>query len=346
MINRGDYAATHCIRDERVDPPAFAVSCPLDEGDKAAWMQILVRREGQILEDAVADLLVSEGDATEVEYHPRTSGVPAPVGDAAGFATTLLVAINSVRAQGKLPLLSPATKQSQQNARLAGTLIDASVKGRTNESDGIALGLLAGWDVDGMIRNGGLLMSVVAPTRDAVVWLDFALERPFGRSVLLDPDARRIAIGPALPPGGAPALGAVVTTYALFDSTNHERDAADVMARLAAARKALGRPAFTALSAERDLAGQAQLVLAGEREPYEAQNVAMQTVVNRVRGRISGFCVESNDLERAPIPDDVLRAPDGSVAVYVTHHRVRGAAWGQFVVFYLLAAAGERRVDL
>ncbi len=346
LINRGDYAATRCLRDERVRLPAFAVSCPLDEGDKAAWMQILVRRDGRLMNDGVADLLVSEGNPTPLEYHPRVSGPPAEVRNAAGFASTLLGALNRVRAQGKLAPVSTAARQSLQNARLAGTLIDASVKGRSSEADGIALGLLAGWDVDGTIRGGGLLMAVVAPTRDAMAWLDFALERPVGRTVLLDPDAGRIAIGPALPPGGAPALGAVVTTYALFESPDHERDASDVLARVAAARKALGRPALRALGAERDLAAQAQLVLAGEREPYEALDRAMQTAVNRVVGRISGFCVESSDLGRAPIPDEVLRAPEGAVAVYVTHHRVQGAAWGQFVVFYLLAEGRERSLDL
>jgi hypothetical protein len=349
LINRGDYSAEHCLRDGRVQLPAFAVSCRLDDADKTAWMQILVRREGRVMEDPIADLLVSEGDATPIEYHARSLGPPAAVADAEGFVSTLLGAINRIRTQGKLAPLSPATKQAKQNARLAGTLIDASVKGRSGDIDGITLGLLAGWDVDGLIRNGDLLMAVVAPTRDAMAWLDFALERPLGRTVLLDPDARRIAIGPALPGGGAPALGAVVTTFALFESASHERDIANVVARVTNARKELGRPAFAQLGAERELAGQAQLVLAGQREPYEALNVAMQAVVDRVRGRIAGFYVESNDLESAPIPDTILRAGGGALAVYVTHHRVKGAAWGQFVVFYLLtqdAERGGRSVDL
>jgi hypothetical protein len=32
----------------------------------------------------------------------------------------------------------------------------------------------------------------------------------------------------------------------------------------------------------------------------------------------------------------VLHAPKGALAVAVTHHRVKGAAWGQYAIFYLL----------
>ena len=45
----------------------------------------------------------------------------------------------------------------------------------------------------------------------------------------------------------------------------------------------------------------------------------------------------------APIPEAVLHAAQGSLAIQVTHHRVKGAAWGQYVVLYILAAGGAEQ---
>ncbi len=336
LINRGDYGVARCPRDSRVTLPRFAFSCRLGDNDTVAWVQIRVRREGRVLDVAAADLLAYEGDVSKIEYRPRPSGPLAPVYDAAGFTSALLVAVNRARADGKLPAVSLAVKQSAENARLVGTLIDANAKGKSDVSDGIALGLVAGWDVDGTIRSGQLLVAAVAPTRDAAAWLDFALERPIGRSVLLDPDARRIAIGPAVVDGGAPGLAAVVTSYALFESSDHEGDSTAMAEHVAARRAQLGKPPLAKIAVSGVFAEEAKLVLAGALEPSDALNVAMRSVAQRVAGRVQGFLVETNDLEHAPIPDDLLRAPKGAFAVEVTHHRVKGAAWGQFVVFYLL----------
>ncbi|HLK38822.1 MAG TPA: hypothetical protein VKU41_18805 [Polyangiaceae bacterium] len=336
LINRGQFGTRVCESDASLAPPAFAVSCELDPGDKAAWAEIVVRREGHVLSHTVADLLLTSGDVAEVQYRPRALGPPALVADAAGLTSALLDAINRTRVQAALRPLALATKQSAHNLRLAGTFIDASFKHREDDADRIALGLVAGWEVDGTIRDGSLFVGMVAPTRDANVWLEFALERPVGRSVLLAPDVSRIAIGPALPPGGASALGAVVTTYALFESPNHEADAAKVLARVQGARAAASRAPLVPIDAGPDLREQSARILRGESEPFAALNVAMRSLVQRSRGVIHGFVVEANDLDVAPIPDAVLHAPAGRVAVSVTHHRVKGAAWGQYVILYLL----------
>ena len=340
-INRGDFGADLCDRDTREALPRFAFSCRLDDKDSAAWVQIVVHPEGRFLDDSVADVLVNEGDPLKLEYRARPSGPAAPVADSAAFGQVLLTAVNRVRAEGKLAPLSPATKESLQSARLVGTLIDASTKGRSEEADGIALGLLAGWDVEGTIRNGRLFLGLVAPTRDATSWLDFALERPFGRMVLLDPEARSIAIGPVVPAGDLQALGAVVTTYALFESPDHERDSARIFEKVEAARKALGKPLLSRIQGGRELAREARLVQLGEREPMDALGLAMQEIADRTPGiRVSGVVYEANDLDRIPVPKELLALPHGSLVVEVTHHRVHGAAWGQYAILYVYTAEG------
>ena len=134
----------------------------------------------------------------------------------------------------------PEPAESALSTQLAGTMIDADIHGRGSEADAIALGLLAGWKVGGTIRGGNLFVGLAAPTRDVNTWLEVALARPVGRVALLDPDARHVAIGPALPGNGSKAIGAVVTTYSLFESSNHNADVSRIVARVASARAARG----------------------------------------------------------------------------------------------------------
>ncbi len=340
LVNRGDYATAGCDADPSVKLPDFAFSCELAAGDSVAWAQILVQRDGSVMSSSVADLLLGSADPAALEYRPHVSGPPAPVADAAGLSSTLLAAVNRVRERGTLAPLALAAKQSADETLLAGTFIDATTKGRDTDVNRIALGWLAGWDVDGMIRNGSFFVGLVAPTRDATVWLDFALERPFGRNVLLDPDARRIAIGPALPPGEARALGAVVSTYALFESANHDADVARIFARVKAERTLLRKAPLAPIDATPDMSEQAKFVLAGQREPMAALDAGMRSLAQRTLATVSGFVVEGNEIGQAPIPDAILHVPAGRLAITVTHHRVQGAAWGQYTVFYLLVTEG------
>jgi len=64
---------------------------------------------------------------------------------------------------------------------------------------------------------------------------------------------------------------------------------------------------------------------------------------------VSGYMVETSDLDAAEVPPAVLHSARGALAVAVTHHRVAGAAWGQYVVMYLLvepAGASGPSVEL
>jgi hypothetical protein len=201
--------------------------------------------------------------------------------------------------------------------------------------------MLAGWNVEGTIRKGGLFLGLVSPAHDAGAWFDFALERPIGRYVLLDPEARRIAIA-AVRAASGQGLGAVVTTYDFFESPDHDADAGRVLKRLAETRRAIGRPALVPIAHVPVLEEQSARVLAGATEPGAALYTSMQALAEQVSGaRVHAYLIEANDLDRAPLPDGLVAAPAGSVAIVVTHHRVRGAAWGQYVILCLYVDTSE-----
>jgi hypothetical protein len=181
------------------DDFGFAASLPLGPDDHSAWMQVIARRPGRLMSESVADILVDDDPGEGATCHARAHGRPVLVENGNQFSRALLEGINRARLEGSLAPLTLDAPESTESARLGGTLMRAETEERGADADQISLALLAGWNVAGTIRSGQLYVERVAPTRDANVWLDLALERRFGRFTLLDPDARRVAIGPAIP---------------------------------------------------------------------------------------------------------------------------------------------------
>jgi hypothetical protein len=201
---------------------------------------------------------------------------------------------------------------------------------------------MAGWNVEGTIRNGTFFLSSAAPTRDAGTWLDVALERPLGRWSLLEAQSRVIAIGPVVLPDAA-ALGAAVTTYAMFDDDpDYESEEKQFVARLADARLARGLPAPVALAGfEKELLAAKAHVHAGGTAPKEALDELLEVAAwSGGAGTVArGYVLETNDLEHIEIPNELLTPANYRISVAITHHRAEGAAWGQYVLFAILVEA-------
>jgi hypothetical protein len=340
MINHGDVSDGVCQSDPHVKPPRFALTCELAPGDPFAWVEILGQKSGKLLLHELGETLVHEGDGSAIAYAARHVGPPAPVTGAADFSQALFDRLNAVRTGAHLTPLTLAAKQSAENARLAGTLVDASFGFDDATADRAAIGLMAGWNVPGLIRNGAFFLAAVGPTNDATAWLDYALERPMGRLALLDPSSEQIAIGPTFPPGGG-ALGAAVTTYAMFDAQqDHAADATRFFQRLVAARAARGLPAPVRVQGLGEMDVELDKVQREGKAPMAALDVAMQVAVERTGQGVRGYSLETNDLDKVDVPGVLLTPGPLRVMVGVTHHRANGAAWGQYVVLVVILGAG------
>ncbi len=338
LVNQGEHGVEPCTSNPRFKPPRFVITCKLAPGDPFAWVELLGHVKGRFLDMAIADIIVHEGDGRGVSYAVRNSGPPSPIKDAADVEGTLIERLNRVRAVAKLAPLARAAKQSRENTRLAGTLLDAQLAHDEATADRIGRGLLAGWEVDGLIRGGHFFLGT-APTRDLTVWLDYALESPIGRFTLLDPTARQVAVGPALP-GDIPALGAVVTTYSLFESDDHSADEARVLQNLARARAAVGAPVPVRVEGLAKLTAEAALVQKKGKEPFDALGDILEAAVEGSGQNVHGWVMETSDLEYLDFPPELLAQGELKVVIGVTHHRAPGAAWGQYVVF-ALAIGGQ-----
>ncbi|HEY3816258.1 MAG TPA: hypothetical protein VGL81_03755 [Polyangiaceae bacterium] len=339
LVNRGDVGTAPCVPDPRVKAPRFALTCELAPGDTFAWVEVLGRRPGQLLLHELAETIINEGDRSALVYAAHHVGPPATVKDGPAFSRSLLDGLNRVRTNAHMAPLSLASEQSAENTRLAGTLVDAMISSDETVTNRAAIGLMAGWEVKGLIRNGNFFIAAVG-TSDATAWLDFAIERPIGRSSLLDPAMRIIAIGPAIPPGGG-ALGAAVTAYALFETDDHSADATRFFGRVAAARAARGLSAPVREPGFREMDAQLARIARAGGAPMDALQATMRAAVARTGQGVHGYTLETNDLDQVPVPEALLAPVPMRMAIGVTHHRAEGAAWGQYVVMVVLLGRDE-----
>ena len=339
LVNRGEVGTAPCAADPQVKPPRFALTCELAPGDSFAWVDILGRKRGQLLMHELAETIITEGDRNAIAYAARHAGPPAPVTSGADFSRAMLDGLNRVRTGARMAPLSLTPRQSAENTRLAGTLIDAMLGGDDAVANRAAIGLMAGWEVPGLIQNGEFFLGAVG-TSDATAWLDSALEHPIGRSSLLDPAMRLVAVGPALPQGGG-ALGAAVTTYALFDADDHAAEATRFFQRVAAARTVRGLPAPVRVQGLGEMDAELGRVAREGVSPMEALQATMQLAVARTGQGVHGYTLETNDLDQVEVPEPLLTRGPMRMMLGVTHHRAEGAAWGQYVVVVVILGAGE-----
>jgi hypothetical protein len=345
LINRGKHGYAECTAATTVALPRFVITCPVSRDDEVAWLSVSAYPPGRVLGSPVVDMMVWPSGAPGKTYAKLARGA-APA--SAASTDELLAEINRVRGEAKLSALRLAEQETRTATRLAPHFFGALEGGKDEGiSDQVALGLLAGWEVEGMVRTGNFVSTWI---NDAASWAEVvraAITRPIGRATLLDPTAERVALGPA---DAARGRGAVMSTYALFDAYKHDEDAKALAARIAAARGERGLLApKLVIELNGDAERAAQSVQAGARAPLEALSDLLSRASERLGRSVRGWVAESSALDRIKLPDPLLTQPSLALGIGVAHHRPQGAAWGRFVVLIVMLdetpAARTARVE-
>jgi hypothetical protein len=345
FINQGRYGVARCFVDPTLMRPRWKVTCPMAADDEVARIDLIYARPGRVLALPLLHTLVRRADATKLSYRPASfPGLPAAT-SAAEFAGAVITTLNRVRAEANLPLVRLATAQSATAARVAPTYFSAAFGERSaDELETIALGLLAGWNISAMIRDGTLVSNYIPTTRDPNRWLAATLERPSGRLTLMAPEIEEVALGPVL--STAPeASGAVVVGYQFHHGAEHAQDIRRLSARLVLARRkrALSLPSPLA-GMDAPLQQQLALVHEGKKEPLDALNELLETGVQRTHVPMRGYLVETTSLDALTMPEEILAQPNLQFQIGVTHHKPKGAAWAQFVIIVIFADAPDTKV--
>ncbi|MFT3770351.1 MAG: hypothetical protein QM820_33405 [Minicystis sp.] len=335
LVNRGRHSYAECVVSPGVRLPRFEVTCDTTREDEVAWLSISALPPGRVLGAPVLEMLVWPGGAPGKSY----AKLARASGDAADARPEALVQeINKVRKEAGLAPVRLAEAESRTSAQIAPHYF-AAVEGQGPDvADQVALGLLAGWEVDGMVRHGHFVSTWV---QNAGSWSEVvraATSRPLGRETLLDPAAERVAIGPVV---AGHAYGALFSTYALFDAYRHDNDARAVAARIGADRAARGLAApkmIVEMNAEAERA--AQSVQTGARAPEVALDDLLHRVSERLGRNVRGWAAETTSLDRLKLPDELAGLPSLTLGIGVAHHKRPGHAWGRFIIYLVVLDEG------
>jgi hypothetical protein len=337
LINHGRYGFETCIDDSRVALPDFAIACSMQPGDALARLSIGAVPPDRLLGHGLLDVLVrSTPDAGKRYQEERyVSGMTAADDDA--FQVGALDLVNQVRRQAGLESVALAERESATARELAPHFFAAALRGDPeHETDVIALGLVAGWEVQEIVRRGWFAGTWVGPTDDIGRWLAAVLSRPGGRQVLLDPEARKLAIGP-LVYHEPPVLSALLTAYALFPTDREASDAQRVLDKIRRERELRGLAEPQKLRGlGNEVTAHAALIRQQGYSPMGALQDLLQVSVDVLNRSVRGLVIETYDLEEFRLPDELFRR-DLELDLAVTHYQPDDHPWGRYAVLVLIA---------
>jgi hypothetical protein len=336
--SHGRYSLRPCTFDASVELPELELSCPVDPADETAWISVVVYEKDRVFGRQVLSVLARSPDAA-VETYERfdyLAGADVDKGDVVGL-------LNHVRAKAGAPPVSLEEKQSVVVRDLAPHLVSASLAGDAAKSDHIGLGIVAGWDVDGVVQRGSFTSELARSAREltAADFLMLSLERPLGRETLLDDEVDRIAVG-SFALAESQTNGLVISTYALFEPTDFKAASDQIYARLQELRPkgkaGLGRHRVNEV-----------LVARGVEErrfkPEVGLNRLMKMVQEQTGQAVGGWVIRTTDLRVIELPENLLNKNLG-VAIAVGHERQKGAAWGSYVVMIAYTESPSRFAEL
>lgn len=331
VMNRGRDGTADCEPDPATAPPKFRFTCTLSPDDPWAWIEVVARPRGEDLVDGLRALLVARRDVTgaiELTSSERSSSVGNP-------ERVLLDRLNGLRRAARLRPLTLVLHQSATNERIAPHYFRAVAEHDRRSSADVALGLLAGWDVDGgMIRSGRFTGQLLTGAKTAESWLDAALDLPTTRTMLLEPDATQVAIG-AAPPEIVGGMGVVMTLYELFDPRNRLAEEAAIYQRLGRARAGRSLPPLTSLPEMPSLERAIALVQSGQMSPRDVPAFVVARETRRLQRPLVGFHSMVRSIDAMRIPADFVAPGPLAVRVAVTTYRPLGSPWGYYAIYII-----------
>jgi hypothetical protein len=343
LVNQGRFGVAGCAMDPTAPRPQFRAVCRVAAEDETAWLQVAYIPPRSVLATPIVQLLARRDVAKPLVFTETPYAASRPIAAAAEFGPAVLAGLNAVRAEAHLGPVTIADAQSAAATRVARQYFAAAMAEGGTDTGGdlstVALGLLAGWQVTGTIRDGSFFSVVVPRTRDAGRWLDAALTLPLGRKTLLARDTEQIAVGPALFEN-PDALGGVVCGYAFHHGNDHSADVATLYARIAAARQKLGLPPPARLGGLGPILGRQLARIQQEAvAPLDALRVSLQEASARSGTSMSGYVIEATSMDVVELPPQIVSKPGLTLEIAITHHKPPGAAWAQLVIVVVYAAA-------
>jgi hypothetical protein len=344
VANRGRFGVATCPLDASVQLPRFVATCPVDHARSATRIEIFAVPQGRILGQTALSLLVPSADSTGATFARATPISSRAVSNAEDAGRHLVELINAIREQAGLEALELDAGQLRTTCRAA-PYYTAAAWGQlpANVADTLALGLMAGWDVDGLVREGWFASTLGGSSRDLGAWLAMSLERPTLRRMLLERRAARIAPCAVLGPDGG-IRGVLWTAYSLFQPENLRSDLSAYLQRVVRSRAAEGLP--TPLY-DRDLTAPIDHGLEGLRPGVKDLEAVLDEVLTdavfAAMQDVRGWVIQTRAVECADVPRPLLEEPHLTIAIGGAYWIPRDDAWARLVILVVTTHGRSNR---
>ncbi len=332
VVTRGRFGFESCVKDVDLVLPQFQIECDVSPDDPSARIEVAAFPAGRELGDTVIDMRVyPAGSAAQAYTRAGTEDKEAPL-DPSTEGATLVARINAIRKEAGLAEVRLSVPQTHTAAKLAPYFF-AAVSGKLEPTvaDTVALGLLAGWEVEGAVREGhftAMWLGHRAPT----AFVQQTIDSPFGRETLLDPAASVIAVGSI---SDDTTLGAVFSTYSAIETTQTDTTSA-VLARLSKLRGKIKRAAPEAVPELADAMADAVARVESGTHPKDVLDRVTNKSAEAVPGsRVASWMVTTTTVEKLEYPSDLLSKGSLRLSVGVARYRPEGAPWTKLAVFFV-----------
>lgn len=329
--NRGSFGFSRC----RTMPSAagsFSLECPLDASDDQTYVEIAASEKGRVLASRQATILVAPGGSSL----GNTWRGPAGAGAGTPEPLALLRQTNQLRQSlGMQPLADAPRQRAQSDALIPWYAAATSGAADPEIADQVVLGLLAGYAVDGIIRDADFVSDAMYGSGPEA--LAYLLESPGARSTLLEPAAEKAAI--SVQSQGHSSL-ATFTTYQFFsERTDYDRAERILLDRLDQVRVYRGKDRVIRVgdSGQTEAAlSQAVARIKAGTPPGKAMSAALDEIVHKLGVTLRAQVMSTNDLESVEFPRILLQLDHPVIALKVGHYQSPGQPWGEYVVIMFI----------
>ncbi|MEL6187295.1 MAG: hypothetical protein AAFU79_21935, partial [Myxococcota bacterium] len=162
------------------------------------------------------------------------------------------------------------------------------------------------------------------------------------RSVVLDPEASRVAVGATLGRAAAGA-GVVVTTYTTFGTEPPALHAEEVKRQLNALRARSNLAPAEDLPTLRPIAqAAADEITARRANPDDALKEALENASRSLQAPVQGWWLQASSLADLPFETAMTAAPETKVAIGVGIHAPLEEPWARWIVIVIAPMGGGR----
>ena len=326
------FHACETARDAPTVLPNFDVICHVAGGDAYAVFDMLAAAPEAVLGRLALMLVLPTGGKVPSTFQRlRVDGLPTQ--------GSLLDKFNAVRAQlGRTPLREVPV-QSQAAYTLIPHYFAAAAKGDLASVDLMTLGMMAGWDVPGPLRDSQFLSFRGSLDQNSASFLSQLLFFPSNRAVLLDPGAKQVALG-VIRDEKKNDLWGLLTTYTPFEPRAYpdvETELIDELDRQRAARGKGPVVRIDRIEVQRVLESAMEKLARGDTTPQSGLEQTLRTLSRRTQRAFNGRVSYAMAVDgwRPAFDGDLVEADNIAVACKVGFFAASGHHWGQYVSYVI-----------